>query len=196
MEEHLLVTIGSILGDGNLKYFSERTQNSQIYVAQHSSKLSYLEWLHSKYKSGFEMYPIKSKKGYQQHYFISKPNKIMGSFRKVFYPKGKKIVPLEIEDLLKNPISLAVWYMDDGTLDKRSKYHFNSSIATYNFSFEECTKLSEVLNKNFGILVSVNQSKMREKIYPRLYVKSESMDRFISLVKPFVQPVFNYKIGI
>lgn len=196
MEEHVKIAIGSILGDGNLKYLYKRTQTSQIYVSQHSSKLSYLEWLHSSLGKGFGMNPIRPKKGYEQHYFISKPDKLLGLFKKKFYPKGKKVVPSDISELLKSRISLAVWYMDDGTLDKRSKYHFNASIATYGFSFDECGVLSEILKKNFGLLTSINQTKMRGKVYPRLYIWSESMERFISLVKPFIHPVFSYKIGL
>ena len=196
MRDHIKVVIGSILGDGSLKGFSKKAQASQIYVSQHSDKLPYLEWLHSKLEEGFEMNSIKPKKGYRQHYFMSKPDKVLGSLKKKFYQNDKKVIPFDMVELLKEPISLAVWYMDDGTLDKRSKYHFNASVATYGFSFEGCSILTEVLEKNFGIVASVNRSKMREKIYPRLYIKSESMERFVSLVKPFIHPVFNYKIGI
>ena len=196
MEEYVQVVIGSILGDGNLKYYSRTKQFSQLYVSQHSSKLPYLEWLHSKLSSGFEVYPIKPKKGYEQHYFITKPNKIFGLLRLKFYPKGKKQIPSDIESLLKYPISLAVWYMDDGNLDKRYKYHCNATLATYGFSFGECRRLTKVLKKNFGISSSVNRNTMRGKVYPRLYIKSESMNRFVSIIKPYIQPVFNYKIGL
>ena len=82
------------------------------------------------------------------------------------------------------------------TLDKRYKYHLNSSIATNCFSFEECNLLSEVLNNNFKLKTSVNKTTMRGKIYPRIYFKSECMIDFIKIIKPYILPVFNYKIGI
>ena len=138
---------------------------------------------------------FKHKKGYQQHYFITEPDVTLGFYKKIFYVGGRKVIPRGISDLLKNEISLAVWYMDDGTLDKRSKYHFNASIASNCFSFEECDLLSNVLKSNFGIKASVNQTKMRGKVYPRLYIWSESMERFISLLKPYIHSVFKYKIG-
>ena len=40
-----------------------------------------------------------------------------------------KIIPHDIQKILNNPISLAVWYMDDGSLDYRPKYHHNASIS-------------------------------------------------------------------
>lgn len=195
MGESLDVVIGSVLGDGHI-YEATKKFKSRIYVSQHDTKFSYLEWLFLKIGEGFDLNPIRPKTGYKQHYFRSKSYSKFGELRKTFYFKRKKIIPFEIFDILVNPISIAVWYMDDGNLDKRNKYHFNSTFATYCFSFEECRVLCEVLNKNFGIKASVNQTKMRGKIYPRLYIWSESMNKFINTIKPFINPVFNYKIGI
>jgi len=194
MEEHIQVAIGSILGDGNLKQIAKKTRASQLYVSQHSSRLPYLEWLHGKLGQRFAMNPIKPKKGYEQYYFMTKPEKELGYLMEKFYPQGKKIIPDDIGNLLKHPLSLAVWFMDDGTLDRRSKYHYNVLIATYGFSFNGCQRLAEVLCQNFGLEVSVTKCKMRDRIYPRLYVKSRSMENFVSLVKPFVHPIFQYKL--
>lgn len=195
MNDSFNVAIGSILGDGNLKYLSKRKSFSQLYVSQHNSKLPYLKWLHGELGKAYEMHPIKPKKGYNQHYFITKSNKILGDLKMQFYSKGYKDIPSGFNQILTSPISLAVWYMDDGTLDKRSKYHFNASIATYCFSFEGCELLSQILKDNFQVLASVTKTNMRGKVYPRLYIKSQSMDKFISLVKPYIHPVFKYKIG-
>ncbi len=195
MGKGISVAIGSVLGDGFLHRLTKRKSTSQLYVSQHDSKLAYLEWLHSKLGESIEMNPIKPKTGYQQHWFMTKPDQKLGYLRKKFYLKRKKRIPNNIKEILNNPLSLAVWYMDDGNLDERSKYHHNSTIATYCFSFEECGILSEVLKENFEVKASVNQTKMRERVYPRLYIWSESMERFISLITPFIHPVFNYKIG-
>lgn len=194
MEDYLQVVVGSILGDGNLKQLS-KNKASQLYVSRHESKLPYLEWLHSKLSSGLRMNPIRPKRGYKQYYFMSKPEKILGTLMEKFYPEGKKLIPKDIGNLLSNPLSLAVWYMDDGTFDRRSKDHFNALIATYGFSFGDCERLAKVLLNNFGLVVSVTHCRMRGKDYPRLYIKSESMGRFFSLIKPFVNLVYLYKIA-
>jgi hypothetical protein len=194
------VIMGSILGDGSLSPLSRgRDRTSTIDISQNVSKFSYLEWLYKILGRVLDLNPIHQKKGFEQMYrFRSKPSKLLGSLRSKFYSDldGKKIIPSDIQEIFKDPISLAVWYMDDGTLDKRDKYHFNSCLASYCFTFSECNFLKEVLKKNFGLNVSVNQSTMRGKVYPRIYIRSESMNDFIRLVKPHILPVFNYKIGL
>lgn len=195
MEAHIKIVIGSVLGDGSLSKPTTRGQTSSIDISQHNSKLPYLEWLHSELGKGFKLNPIIPKKGYNLHRFQSKPNKRLGKFRKTFYDgNGKKIIPSDIGELLLDPMTLAIWYMDDGTLDRRAKYHFNSMIATYCFSFQECNILKEVLHSNFGIKASVTKCTMRGKYYPRLYIRSESMEDFIGIIRPFIHPIFYYKI--
>jgi hypothetical protein len=192
------IVLGSILGDGSLSTLSKREKLSRIDISQHISKLPYLRWLYEKLGQKFILNPILQKKGFKNQYrFSSKPNKIFGILRSKFYDSftGRKVIPTDIKGLLNDPVSLAVWYMDDGTLDKRYKYHFNSLIATDCFSFKECNLLSKVILDNFGLKTSVNRSTMRGKVYPRIYFWSESMSDFIKIISPYIHPVFNYKIG-
>lgn len=186
MEQPLGIAIGSILGDGNLKQLSKRRLASQLYVSQHSSKLPYLKWLHAQLGRRFSMNPIKPKKGYEQYYFMTRPSVELGSLMQIFYPNGKKTIPREIMKLLNDPLSLAVWYMDDGTLDNRSRYHWNAMIASYGFGFAECELLAEALKRNFSLEVSVIRCQMRNVVYPRLYIRSSSMPKFISLIQPYI----------
>jgi hypothetical protein len=199
MQKYNQIVIGSILGDGSLSTLTKKKQFSTLDVSQNIDKISYLKWLHKNLRRNFLLNPIKQKKGFGRIFrFKSKSDKKLGILRTKFYSShsGKKMIPPDIQEILKEPIALAVWYMDDGTLDNRDKYHFNSCIATYCFTFKECNMLKETLKKNFGLNVSVNQSLMRGKRYPRIYIKSESMKDFIKIIKPHIHPVFNYKIGI
>lgn len=102
-------------------------------------------------------------------------------------------MPTDIKDLLYDPVSLAIWYQDDGTLDFRSKYHRNAMFATYCFPFEDHILLKDALLENFGIKVSICKCQMRSKMYYRLYVLSESMNRFMKTIEPFVHREFAYK---
>lgn len=198
MDRSEQVVIGSILGDGSLSKIKSKTQTSYLMISQHFSKRPYLEWLRKEIGNRFETGDIKPKLGYkkgqEQFYFNTRSSKRLGEFRKFFYPSGKKIIPRNIKFLLSHPISLAVWYMDDGCLDQRYKYHRNSTFATYSFSFNDCYLLKQVIKDNFGLSVSVNKNTMRGKLYPRLYVLSESMNKFIKLIKPYIHPVYKYKL--
>ncbi len=196
MRKYIQILIGSVLGDGHLYRLAIRNQTSQLYLSQHSSKLPYLEWLRDMLNEGISVRSIKPKTGYSQYYIFTKPSLELGELKKKFYPTGtKKIIPADIENLLVHPLSLAVWYMDDGTLDNRERYHRNAMIATYCFSFEDCERLVKAIKINFGFEANVTKCRMRGKIYPRLYIPSKSMPRFISLIKPHIHSCFRYKIG-
>ena len=172
------VVIGLILGDGNLRPPTKRKGESLLDVKYSDRYLSYLCWLHKVLKP-VGVNPIKPKKEFNQHRFYTKPSKELGELYKIFYPQGVKIIPERIFRFLTNPLSLAVWYMDDGSLDFRDRYHFNACFATYNFSKNDCELLRKVLLLNFGLKTRVHKSTMRGKIYFRLYVLAESMERFI-----------------
>jgi hypothetical protein len=187
------ILIGSILGDGYLTSFEGASKRSRLDVKGDNKNLAYLKWLHKELRP-LGVSNLKPKKNYHQHRFYTKTTKDIGKFRSLFYRKGKKIIPENIKKLLNNPLTIAVWYQDDGTLDCRSKYHYNAMFATYCFSFRDCELLAKTLKGNFNLDVRVCKCRMRGKIRPRLYIASVSMDRFIGLIKPYINLCFKYKI--
>src|SRR3989344_2115367 len=187
------ILVGLILGDGHLTEFSGTSRKSSLLMKSDDKNLPYLKWLRQELQP-FGVSELKPKKNYHQHYFRTKWREEIGELRSTFYPDGIKTIPPDIKKLLMRPITLAVWYQDDGTLDARSKYHYNALFATHCFSFHECVLLAETLKENFDLDVSVCKCQMRGKIRYRLYVKSKSMKRFIDLVRPFINPSFQYKI--
>lgn len=194
-KECFAIIIGSILGDGYLTKHYNQQNKSQLWLKYDDKLLNYLKWLHLKLASiGVEN--IRPKKDYHQHQFRTRPSYQLWELRKLFYPDDKKIIPDKIIDFLKNPISIAIWYMDDGNLDYRKKYHCNASFATYNFSKNDCEKLKTAMKINFKIKTCIHKSTMRKKVYFRLYVPSESMKNFIGLVSPYIHSCLKYKIEI
>ena len=187
------ILIGLTLGDGHLASFVGRSRRSRMEVKGDDKGLSYLQWLHKELKP-LGVSDLKPKRNYHQHRFYTKATEEIGKLRALFYPKGQKIVPKDIKTLLISPLTLAVWYQDDGTLDCRSKDHYNALFATHCFSYSDCKLLADTLKENFQIDVRVYRCLMRGKLRFRLYVASISMDRFIGLVKPHINTCFAYKI--
>lgn len=187
------ILIGLVLGDGHLTRLVGMSQRSRVDMKGDNKSLTYLKWLHKELRP-LGVSDLKPKKNYHQHRFYTKSTEEIGQLRKLFYPKGIKIIPKSIKEFLKNPLSLAVWYQDDGTLDCRSKYHYNAMFSTYCFSFHDCELLAETLKDNFNLNVRVCRCRMRGKVRWRLYITSSSMGRFINLVKPYINPCFRYKI--
>lgn len=179
------ILIGSVLGDGHLTKIVTLNGTSSLYLKYSPQYYEYLLWLYNLLE---DIKPGKvghRKNGQSQ--FFTKKSQNLGNYRKLFYPKGIKIVPKNIKSLLTDPLSLAIWYMDDGTLDFRELYHCNVLFATYNFTFQECKLLVDVLKENFDIKSSVTKCTMRGKVYPRLYIWSKSTHRFLDLVEPYVR---------
>jgi len=187
------ILIGLALGDGHLTPFVGKSRRSRIEIKGDNKNLPYLRWLHLELKS-LGVSDLKPKKNYHQHRFYTKTTEEIGELRELFYPIGQKIIPRDIKTLLKNPLTLAVWYQDDGSLDCRSKYHYNAMFATYCFSFSDCELLAKALRDNFNLDVRVCKCSMRGKTRPKLYVTSPSMGHFISLIKSYINPCFRYKI--
>lgn len=155
--------------------------------------LEYLQWIHQKLG---ELNPseIKKKKGFHQYRFYTETRDDIGKLRQIFYPGGVKHIPQDIDKYLIDPITLAVWYQDDGKLDFRKSYHCNSLFATYCFSYKECELLANTLYANFGLDARVCKCQMRGKMYFSLYIVSKSMDKFMQIIEPYIQRCFHYKL--
>jgi len=90
-------------------------------------------------------------------------------------------------------ISLAYWIMDDGYFDSHGRTK-TLLLCTESFSKEECIILQSLLVK-LNILSTL---KVRDKVNNkyRIRISKTSMDRVISLVKPYMYIDFLYKLGI
>ena len=116
----------------------------------------------------------------------------------LFYPaygalqyKGrKKRVPENIHELL-TPRVLAYWFMDDGsyTSKKNRTYRFN----TQSFPFGDQQRLIEALKMNFDIDATIQKNHSYTSNYT-LYIRSKSTERFVDLIRPYINPCFSYKI--
>lgn len=67
--------------------------------------------------------------------------------------KIRKVVPDNIQDLLVDPVSLAVWYLDDGT--KRQDYN-GCRLATQSFPLREVELLRDCLKTNFNLKAKID----------------------------------------
>jgi len=118
-------------------------------------------------------------------YFSTISHEEFQFYRDIFYPQGKKMIPMNIETLL-SARALAYWYMDDGTLNKG--YY---SIATASFSLEEHEKLILSLMNRFDIEARISGKKRK---YHGLYFPAGQNTKFKELVEPFIISSMRYKL--
>jgi hypothetical protein len=141
----------------------------------------------------------KSKLNNKLHYsiwFDTSTLEVFNFLHESFYStvKGKiiKTVPSNIENLLTSR-GLAYWYMDDGTADRSGFI-----IYANNFKLSEVKILIQVLNSKFNLDCTI-QSRLSKSTNLRqfyIYIKSNSADKFVNLIKPFIVATMEYKLKL
>lgn len=186
------IILGSILGDGGV-YVKKGYPRAYYAVKQSSRYSEYVNWLFSELRN---LCPseIKQRKDNRQLYFYSSPSEYFTKIQLLFYKDRVKKVPENIKEILKSPLSLAVWFMDDGTLDYRPKDHCAFHLCTNCFSKEDTKILIDTLNENFGIVASLHYTLCRGKRHSRIYIGTKGRDRFIKLISPHILNCFKYKL--
>lgn len=183
------ILVGLILGDGHLETFNGgRTYRLKV---EHSIRQKeYLDWLYSKFKNLTHQEPkLKLKNDKPLSYWFTTYS--LGIFRfygQQFYAGRKKIIPKIIEKLL-DPIALAIWFMDDGSL--KSNHHKTYIIHSIGYSIKDLKLIKEALKKRFGMVVNLHKQYDRK----RIYVTSNSAEKFRELVRPYIVPSLMYKLG-
>lgn len=95
-----------------------------------------------------------------------------------------------LEDLFKKPLTLAVWFMDDGG---RGGNTIDGIILTpYNFTDVERQDLLNCLKNNFGLELTLHAPKTSKQ----LYISKSQTELFKQLVSPFIIPLFIRKLPL
>jgi hypothetical protein len=178
-EEQKSILIGTLLGDGTMRI----KKNAHLEINHAFSQKALVDWIFSKFSSLVKT-PPKWRKGNgnrEAYRFATQKLPILTPFYDLFYRNGRKVIP---SNLKLSPLSLAVWFMDDGSNSYSSIY-----LNTQQFSFDEQLQLIDFLKRQYGIDATVN----KDKTYYRIRIRSGSAKRFIQLVEPFVLKEFRYK---
>lgn len=189
------------LCEGNRPPKSVATKQGQSNVLFYLRSGYYLEKYHNLFYDSYIWTPPQKKGGSPKfsglRSFEGKPflseKLIEVSSPKVRY--RKVIRQTLIEYLPRNPLVLAVWFLDDGSCRKDV---FGGRIATQGFSKEEQHFLQSYLKEGFGIQTQlVLHSRLKDQYYISIPSKNGHFSRFVDLIKPIVAeiPSLNYKIS-
>lgn len=185
------ILVGLMLGDGHLEYDGYR--GARLQVKQSKEKKEYVKWLYSHFAT-LTKTPPQQRQDTKQWYLGTRFFEDFEEFRKLFYVNRIKVVPATVADLLQSPLSIAIWFMDDGRLDYRVKSHYAYHIATDSFAESDVRRLQVVLQEKFGIAAKTYLSRCRGKLYSKLYIGKEGRDRFTKTVAPHILQCFLYKL--
>lgn len=182
-----IVLIGLILGDGCLSENMWK-KSYRLQIEQENAKYDYVFWLYKIFEK-WVLSPPKYLQGHRSWRFRTISHPEITEFHRIFYRHRKKIIPINIEKILTSPISLAVWFMDDGNGRKDARVY---GISTHAFSRKENKFLIQCLGKNFGLKCKIHCDGKDN----RIYIPRESADKFEKLILPHIIPSMKYKFPL
>lgn len=182
------VIIGSILGDGNLSGNWSKT-NYRLKISHSVNQSEYILWKYKILKNFVLTKPWVYDKT-KSISFRTISHNIFTEFYKLFYPFGKKVIPGNIDGFIKNPLTIAIWFMDDGNVRKEKEKIYGYYLNTQSFNLSENRILIQALKSNFGI----NSMIMKNHGKYRIYVGAEGREKFFQLIKDLVVKSMKYKI--
>ncbi len=114
--------------------------------------------------------------------FFTKQHPEITKLYKLFYKDNRKMIP---KNLILDPVSIAVWYMDDGSKSRDIDVYLN----TQQFTQNEQRILLYCL-RQFNIKARLN----KDKKYYRIRILKESIADFMHLIRPYIVPSMRYKL--
>lgn len=178
------VIIGCVLGDGYLRKLPNRKE--AFLEVNHSIKAKeYVDWKYGILKNICQSAPKVRKIDERRigYRFFTRGHPEISEIFEKFYSKGKKVIPKGFE---LNSLSLAVWFMDDGSRTKKNDFYLNSQ----QFSMEDQRRLLHALR-----LLKIKARLNKDKKYYRIRILKESIPYFVEKIRPFLIPSMRYKIG-
>lgn len=183
--------VGKILGDGHLE-----TQNQgktyRLKIDHGIKQKEYVNWFYSYFKDWVLTPPQlrdskRNDQVYRKYWFNTISHSSFRFYAHQFYRSGVKGIPVLIKKLL-TPRALAVWFMDDGSI--KSKETKSLILNTQSFSKRDLQVLIEAIDSKFGVLMRIR----KQKDGNQLYIPSAEVDKFISIINPYVIDSMRYKL--
>jgi len=192
-DRQMEIILGSLLGDATLKGSSK---NSRHFAVSHSIKQKdYLEVVYNDLKnlcpSGLSEY-IDKKRGYVTYTIQTEArSEFKDIYDKIYLPK-KQMNEWILNQLTS--LSLAIWYLDDGSYNYVNQSKSEFSFATNCFSEEDNYLAKRILKEKFALHFEVRHFKKRNGCQCNLVVSEESEEDFIRIISPHVPQSMLYKI--
>lgn len=197
------VILGSILGDGHVSKHRESNENTKLRLnsiltmVQGIAQEKYLLYKKSLLeKEGIKGYltrkegekgtrTIKGIPLYTQDSIEYRTirNFSFNKYRDLFY-RDKKYINEYVFKL--GPLGLAIWYLDDGNLYKRTIRFYTNC-----FTDEDLVVLQKMLKINFDIDANIHRGPSTGKT---IYIKTNSYNHFFELISPYIPECMLYKI--
>lgn len=188
------ILLGIILGDGYLQKTGKK--NARIRLEHSVKQKEYLIWKGRQFPQFFQGKPKKIrrfnpvyKKTYTYFRWHSNASPEIGKFHRIFYSNARKIIPSNLPELFVDPLSLAVWFMDDGYFYQRDKIAY---IYLPKYINKEIEILLKTLRNNFSLMPKIKVKKRGNQV---LIFSVLDTQKLISLIKSYIISCMKYKLS-
>jgi recombination protein RecA len=187
------VILGGLMGDGALSP-TRSGLGARFRFGHRPRQIEYCDWKGSLFGNvGFS----RSTNEQEAVFYDVSPLPELGELRQAVYIGGKKVFS---EDYIKQltPLSLAIWYMDDGSFSIRAKGlqartrdgSGRSEICVQAMESSTQARLAAYLSDTWGITPTI--AKKRDAVF-FVFPKDETA-KLHALIAPFVHPSMEYKL--
>ena len=187
------IALGSLLGDAYLRPSGKSHKSAALSFTHGEKQKGYLDWKLSEFQN------FVTQKSYYRNIvdfhgnlptysFSTISHPYLAELRALCYIEGRKTVTSEWLKQL-SPLSLAVWYMDDGSINKR--YH-TIVLCTNMFTLDEQILLIDHLRFQFGVEAVIEPRRNNQSV---LRINASKRYRFLELVAPHIPECMSYKLG-
>lgn len=188
------IILGSLLGDGSLKI--HKSYRNARFSFRHSVKQEpYFDWKKNQLKEISSQNCVwlqkPDKDGYSNQSKLRYQSQALESLTELFdltHKRGKFKIRRKWLNAL-TPLSLAVWWMDDGSIISNGR---KGVICTDGFAKEDVRVLSKYLDVVWNIKVHIASVKKpkggKKEEYFRLWLRStEELKKFLRIILPHIE---------
>jgi hypothetical protein len=182
---------GMLLGDAHLER-QKGALHARLKIEHSVRQAKYVAWKHNEWRDWVNIPPRERQKRNRLGTvstnigFSTLSHVEFERFRERFYGDGRKVVP---EDLVLTPLSMAVWFMDDGS--RKSSQCKGLYINTQGFTAAEVGLLQWMICRDIGVETSVR--KQTDGL--QIYIPSPFVAEFISVIVRNILPSMMYKLS-
>lgn len=189
------IVFGTLLGDGYLRPTNGKAENHSyaLSLCHGEKQLEYLKWKFREFENFVTTKTFninrRSFRGNAPTYAFSTVSHpfLLEAHRICYGANGKKDVSPEWIQKL-TPLALAVWYMDDGSLNKR--YH-TIVLCTNSFSTEGQQLLMDLLLEKYAIPSVLEPRRNGQTV---IRINASQSRKFMDLISPYVPECMRYKL--
>jgi len=195
--------VGMAYGDGHLKKKYTPNSNSALVLTHGRKQKEYLEWKADllRYltnvkvsecvsnRSAHDKNPKKFPDNYVGYRAQTGRHPFYTAIRDRMYLNSRKVIDDHLIKVL-SPLGLAIWFLDDGTLDNSNPSHSRLWWGLCKYSRPELELLVYRLHQRWGFRWKIAK---RPKNYVLVMNKWADILKFYDVIEPWIPPYMAYK---